>query len=181
MTAITLEAINRAKDLKTVLEKQLAFLKEKQKSELKRYMDAPSQNNEFIYVADALGMLQLHQDADFVCEAIITPVNRLNSIARLKVEDLGASRVMSISVLPRTIASPPVMVDGAEMMYAQQTVPGINQGATRSPCRTFDDWFELSVEWLIPRGSAFRFTPEAASNTDNPTIARVILIGYKVY
>lgn len=156
---------------------------------------APSDNQWFMYTSSSGGNIQCHQDAAFVCEAImvigyVLAGDRSNppvtNTLTLSVQQMGPRHRMTFSRNKApSVADTGLLDNGGVSPEAFVPVSLANLNITSY--NNADYFYRLPVEWLIPRGEAVQtmFAGQEVFRTSTATlfnaIPRVVLLGYKVF
>jgi len=194
-----------SRDLKTLLnslDRHVAALEAEVDDEYAEYGLVPSQNQLHYYVSNNSGVIQLDQDAAFVCLSVILcgPANYISESINIA---MTATYVLSIMqagpkkyvTFSRNKAPLPTDNSTIELSGAstEMFVPIANNGGIQPPFRNTDFVYELPIEWQLPRGETvqalfpqedflgFNFFPGGVRSKRLNAFPKVVLAGYKVF
>jgi hypothetical protein len=194
-----------ARDLKVLLnslDRHVAALEAEVDDTYAEYGLIPSQDQLHYYVSNTKGIIQLDQDAAFVCLSVILcgPANYISESTNvamtatyvLSVMQAGPKKYITFS---RNKAPLPTDTSVIELSGAptEMFVPIANNGGIQPPFRNTDYLYELPVEWQIPRGDTvqalfpqedflgFSFFPGGTLSQRLNAFPKVVLAGYKVF
>jgi len=159
-----------------LLEAQVASAEASHTGWVRDFLVLETRRHQTFYVADAQGMIQLHQDAPFVAEAVyrhaLVASNALGALpdAWMSLEDASSSRVYTDGNTP---------APGASLATVPVQLPFVDVTVTPPTVDALDGWFVLPVEQVFPRGGTIRvrWLPDAGTAA---IVRTVILGGYKL-
>ncbi len=159
----------------------------------------PSDNQFFLYVSSNEGIIQLHEDAAFVCEAIMVvgPANNGAAAAgavlatdtlTLSIQQMGPKHRITFSRNKAPNFTDMALLDNGGVS-PEAFVPVSNTNGEQPPYTNAEYFYRLPVEWLIPRGDSVQtlFAREdllgidvnGTESTRYNAVPHVVLIGYK--
>lgn len=200
MTSLELDIESAFKRTLNALDLHVAALQAEIDDVYAEYGLTPSDDQWFTYVSSDRGIIQLHQDAAFVCEAIMvvgafnTPLsttdpNNIADTLTLSIQQMAPKHRITFSRAKGPNFADMTLMDN-NGVNPEAFVPVATDNSTSPDRVNYDYFYKLPVEWLIPRGDSVQalFTDEAALGVA-PGIAgqaynavpKVVLVGYKVF
>ena len=196
-----------ARDIKMLLnacDRHIAALEAEVDDIYAPYSQIPSENQLHMYVSNRRGIIQLDQDAAFVCLAVMLcgPANfnagavnvPMAATYVLSLRQDGPRKYLTFSRNKSALSTDNNITElnGAP---SEMFVPVANAGGFEAPFRNADFFYTLAAEWLIPRGESFQalFPMEDllgfnAAPADGGVIStrmnafpKVVLVGRKVF